>query len=311
MIELIRNRLMSTIEHTMESKQPEHPDQPDHSEQPVNPEHVEHSVDQTVEQPIQKDDEKSGEFIIERLDNKPNNDHSTISGTVIESKDQTIPFEIEKAGEIIKEEEILKDAKKKLQTMIREIKGIEISDKNIDEIIEQVDKSCIEEIIATQMRVEWERIFVNHYDELYTKLKDFNDLIIDLENSKIIILDDKSSDYDIKLKDHDIEECLKKYNNRVVGRGLHARVIVELLILSDIHQNLINGISLEETLKKFDQKEMDQIAINLGENSTDLGYREGIAYAFLIILESHNIGIKEIEEGKNETDKKAVEKKYR
>ena len=102
-----------------------------------------------------------------------------------------------------------------------------------------------------------------------------------------------------------------KYGDRVVGRGLHARVIVELLVLSDIHHSLSSGISLEEALSKFDAKEMGQIAINLGENFNDLGYREGIAYAFLIILESHNIGIKEIEEGKNEEDKKAVEKKYK
>lgn len=256
---------------------------------------------------------KNEDLVVEKIDHKPSADLPTVSGTISDAKGTVneMPFEMEKVGEIIKEEQVLKDAKKKLQDMIREVKGIEISDKNIDEIVDQVDKSCIDEIIATQMRVEWERVFVNHYDELYAKLKEFSDLTIDLENSKIVILEDKSSDYEIKLKDQDIEECLKKYGDRSVGRGLHARVIVELLVLSDIHQSLSAGISLEESLAKFDPKEMGQIAINLGENFSDLGYREGIAYAFLIVLESHNIGIKEIEEGKNEEDKKAVEKKYK
>lgn len=257
--------------------------------------------------------EKNEDLMIEKVEHKPSVEYPQVSGTISNANGtlNDTPYGMEKVGEIVKEEQVLKDAKKKLQDMIREVKGIEISDKNIDEIVDQVDKSCIDEIIATQMRVEWERVFVNHYDELYAKLKEFNDLTIDLENSRIVILDDKSSDYEIKLKDQDIEECLKRYGDRAVGRGLHARVIVELLILSDIHQSLSAGISLEEALAKFDPKEMGQIAINLGENFSDLGYREGVAYAFLIILESHNIGIKEIEEGKNEEDKKAVEKKYK
>ena len=256
---------------------------------------------------------KNDDLVVEKIEHKPCADLPTVSGTISDAKGtlSDTPFEMEKVGEIVKEEQVLKDAKKKLQDMIREVKGIEISDKNIDEIVDQVDKSCVDEIIATQMRVEWERVFVNHYDELYAKLKDFDDLTVDLENSRIVILEDKSSDYEIKLKDQDIEECLMKYGDRVVGRGLHARVIVELLVLSDIHHSLSSGINLEEALSKFDAKEMGQIAINLGENFNDLGYREGIAYAFLIILESHNIGIKEIEEGKNEEDKKAVEKKYK
>ena len=277
------------------------PDDPKAPEEPVEPGNPDESK------------EKNEDLVIEKIDHKPSADLPTVSGTISDAKGtlNDMPFEMEKVGEIVKEEQVLKDAKKKLQDMIREVKGIEISDKNIDEIVDQVDKSCIDEIIATQMRVEWERVFVNHYDELYAKLKEFNDLTIDLENSRIVILDDKSSDYEIKLKDQEIEECLKRYGDRAVGRGLHARVIVELLVLSDVHQSLLAGISLEEALAKFDPKEMGQIAINLGENFSDLGYREGIAYAFLIILESHNIGIKEIEEGKNEEDKKAVEKKYK
>lgn len=254
---------------------------------------------------------KSNDLVIEKIEHRPSTEQPAVGGTGAKGSMSEVPFEMEKVGEIVKEEQVLKDAKRKLQDMIREVKGIEISDKNIDEIVEQVDKSCIDEIIATQMRVEWERVFVNHYDELCAKLKDFEDLTVDLQNSRIVILDDKTSDYEIKLKDQDIEECLNRYSNRAVGRGLHARVIVELLILSDIHQSLSTGISLEEALSKFDPKEMGQIAINLGENFSDLGYREGITYAFLVVLESHNIGIKEIEEGKNEEDKKAVEKRYK
>lgn len=295
---------MSSVENSTNQTKPVEPiesTKPDESKETIEPGNPDQSK------------EKNEDFVIEKIEHKPSIDQPTVSGTIPNAKGtlNDIPFEMEKVGEIIKEEQVLKDAKKKLQDMIREIKGIEISDKNIDEIVDQVDKSCIDEIIATQMRVEWERVFVNHYDELYAKLKEFNDLTIDLENSKIVILDDKSSDYEIKLKDQDIEECLNRYSDRSVGRGLHARVIVELLILSDIHQSLSAGISLEEALAKFDPKEMGQIAINLGENFNNLGYREGIAYAFLIVLESHNIGIKEIEEGKNEEEKKAVEKKYK
>lgn len=278
--------------------------------EPVNP-----PVDQ-VKQPEQPEHSKPNEvqntknddFVLEKIEHKPNQEHSEqISGVLPNG----VPFELEKVGEIMKEEECLKNTKRMIREMISQIKGVELTEKNVNEVIDQVDKSCMDEIISTKMRVEWERSFVNHYDELCEKLKKFSDLTIDLENSRIVVLENKSSDYEIVLQDQEIDECLKRYGDRVVGRGLHARVILEMLILNDIIRSISDGLSIEEAVSKYDPKEIREVGIRLGEHETDLKYREGIAYAFLIILESHNIGIKELEDGEFSEDQKVVQRKYK
>lgn len=255
----------------------------------------------------QIENEKKEDFSVEKVEHKPENKESQMTGTLPNG----VPYELEKVGEIVKEEEVLKEMKKELHDMIKEIKGIDLSEKNINEIVDQVDKSCVEEIIATKMRVEWERVFVNHISELKEELKKYTDLTVDLEESQVIMLEDKTSDYELVLKDHEIEECLKRYENRVIGRGLHARVILEMLILNDILKSVSEGKSVEEAMSKFDMKEMRQVGIDMKEHETDLKYREGIAYAFLIILESHNIGMKEIEESKSNDDQEIIQRKYK
>jgi len=262
---------------------------------------------QTDEVNNQSESEKKEDFTIEKIEHKPEIKQPEMKGTLPNG----VPYELEKVGEIVKEEEVLKEMKKELHDMIEEIKGIDLSEKTINEIVDQVDKSCVEEIIATKMRVEWERVFMNHISELKEQLEKYTDLTVDLEESEIVMLEDKTTDYELILKDQNINECLKKYGDRVIGRGLHARVILEMLVLNDILKSVSEGKSVEEAMSKFDMKEMRQVGIDMKGHETDLKYREGIAYAFLIILESHNIGMKEIKEGESNDDQQTILKKYK
>ena len=207
--------------------------------------------------------------------------------------------ELVEVGEITKEEHTLKECKVKLREMIQQLKGIEISEQNIEEIIEQVDKSCLEEIIDMKMRIEWERIFLKFYNEIRDKVSKYSSLKIDLEKSRIVLLEDKSSDYDIVYEDKEIDESMKRYGTKKIGRGLHARCILELLVYNDIKKSLTEGMNIEEAFSKYTKEKIGEVWINYGEQEKVMEYREAVIYAFLAILEAHNLGIKEIEDGIN------------
>lgn len=219
-------------------------------------------------------------------------------------KDQGI--EIEEIGEITKEQNTLKACKTKLQELIKETKGIEISDMNIDAIIDQVDKSVIEEIVAMKMRIEWERIFLKYYPQIKEKIEKCANLKIDLEKSRIVILEDKSSDYDIAFEDKEVHEIMKEYENRKIGRGVHARCILEMLIYNDIKKNLAEGVSADDAFGKFAKEKVGEVFIDFGENERVFEYREGVIYAYLAILEAHNLGIKDIEQGIDKDEKNRI-----
>ena len=207
--------------------------------------------------------------------------------------------ELVEVGEITKEEHTLKECKVKLREMIQQLKGIEISEQNIEEIVEQVDKSCLEEIIDMKMRIEWERIFLKFYNEIRDKISKYSSLKIDLEKSRIVLLEDKSSDYDIVYEDKEIDESMKRYGTRKIGRGLHARCILELLVYNDIKKSLTEGMNIDEAFSKYTKEKIGEVWINYRENEKVMEYREAVIYAFLAILEAHNLGIKEIEDGIN------------
>lgn len=207
--------------------------------------------------------------------------------------------ELVEVGEITKEEHALKECKIKLREMIQQLKGIEISEQNIEEIVEQVDKSCLEEIIDMKMRIEWERIFLKFYNEIRDKVSKYSSLKIDLEKSRIVLLEDKSSDYDIVYEDKEIDESMKRYGTKKIGRGLHARCILELLVYNDIKKSLTEGMNIDEAFSKYTKEKIGEVWINYGEKEKVMEYREAVIYAFLAILEAHNLGIKEIEDGIN------------
>lgn len=222
-------------------------------------------------------------------------------------------IEVEEVGEILKEKAVFDEARKKLQDLIRQEKGIEISDLNLDEIIDQVDKSCMEEIIETKMRIEWERVFLKYFDVIRIKVDKFKSVKIDLENSKIVILEDKSSDYELKYEDKEVEETMNRYGNKKIGRGLHSRCILEMLIYNDIKKSLTDGMNSDEVFSKYTRDKVGEVWINYGENGRVMEYREGVIYAFLAILEAHNLGIKDIEEGINgkEEEKEKVSENFK
>ena len=207
--------------------------------------------------------------------------------------------ELVEVGEITKEEHTLKECKVKLREMIQQLKGIEISEQNIEEIVEQVDKSCLEEIIDMKMRIEWERIFLKFYNEIRDKVSKYSSLKIDLEKSRIVLLEDKSSDYDIVYEDKEIDESMKRYGTKKIGRGLHARCILELLVYNDIKKSLTEGMNIEEAFSKYTKEKIGEVWINYGEQEKVMEYREAIIYSLLAILDAHNLGIKEIEDGIN------------